>query len=578
LALRRGTGLVLALIGLAVVVSAAGLVFSALLVGGGPTVRQGSTLVLRLGDLAEVEPLGLFSSWLPSRPTVRATIDAIRRAKTDSRIKGLLVVPAGGATLWGKVQEVRDAVLDFRTSGKPAVAFLEFGGEQEYYVATACDRIFLLPTSPLDVRGLATYEVFFRGTLDKIGTYPDLVHIGDYKTAINTFTETGFTPAHREMAESLNGDLFSQLVDGIAARRSKSSDEVRALVDEGPFLPEDALRAGLIDDLAYRDEASRAARLAIDGDRAISLDDYARTGTTSGFGRADRIAIIYIVGMITSGRSGRATEGEFSGSDTISEYVRRAREDARVKAIVVRIDSPGGSSVASDVIWHELTLARAKKPVVVSMSDLAASGGYYVALPAHVIVAQPATLTGSIGIYAGKFVTGGTFEKLGARVDGVSAGRMADMNSPARPYSDAERAKLVEQLQAFYDGFVEKVAQARRSTPEQIDAIAQGRVWTGRQARDLGLVDELGGLERAIAIARERAKIPSTAKVEIVVYPPKRSWYELVAAPFSSVRTAIVSQILPRPEERAVARSLTSTLHLFRRGEPLALMPNVFVR
>src|SRR5690606_36830402 len=239
------------------------------------------------------------------------------------------------------------------------------------------------------------------------------------------------------------------------------------------------------------------------------------------------------------------------------------------------------SAVASDVIWREIMLTRSVKPVIASMGDVAASGGYYVAMPANVVVAQPGTLTGSIGVVVGKFALGGTLEKLGVGVDGVESGAYAGMLSPARPYTPAERARVMELMQATYDTFVEKVADARASTPERVDEIAQGRVWTGRQARDLGLVDELGGRRRAIDIAKQRARIDANRQVELEIYPPRRSLYDLVANPFGSAAAARAAgplgALFADPRAQAV-ESLASRLQLFRSGEPLALMPNVFVR
>ena len=573
--------LVFGLIAAAVVVSAAGLAFTWVFLGREPTVKPNSSLVLRVdSDLGELEPVSVFSPFLESRPTLRSTTEMLRRAKTDARITGLLVLPTESPALWGKTQELRDAILDFKTSKKPVVAFLEYGGDQEYYLATAADRIFLLPTSTLDLRGIASYELFLRGSLDKIGTVPDFVHVGDYKTAPNIWTEKGYTPAHREMAESLNRDTFDQLVEGIAEARKKTPAEVKALVDEGPFLPEDALDAGLIDGLAYEDELADKATL---GRGKLQPVEGSRYGSghpgASAFGRRARIAIVYAVGTIMSGKSGRSAQGDVLGSQTMVETIRKVREDASIKAVVLRIDSPGGSTVASDVMWRELMLTKAKKPLVVSMSDVAASGGYYIAMPAHTIVAQPGTLTGSIGILGGKFVTRGTFNKLGANVEGVSQGRHAEMLSPLRPFTPDERRKIQAQMEAFYDQFVEKVAEARHSTPERIDAIAQGRVWTGRQARDIGLVDELGGLDRAIAIARQRAKLPA-GDVDYVVYPPRKSLYEMVADPLGesghSGRGALWGVL--GPEERRVASALLVPWQLLRAGEPLALMPLVWIR
>jgi len=307
-----------------------------------------------------------------------------------------------------KVQEVRDAILEFKQSDKPIIGYLEYGGEQEFYLASACDKVYLMPTSTLDLTGMATYELFFRGTLDKIGAHPDLLHIGDYKTAANTFTEKTYTPAHREMAESLNRDLYGQLVAGLAQARQKSDADMRALIDHGPFVADDALAAGLVDGLAYEDEVDAKAGLGGDTERRVDFKTYRRVSAASaGLGGGPRLAVIYIDGTIASGASAAdSPSGAIAGSDTIGRYLRRARDDRSIRAIVLRIDSPGGSAIASDVIWRDVQLARASKPVVASMSDVAASGGYYVAMPAHAIVAEPGTLTGSIGVVMGKFALG----------------------------------------------------------------------------------------------------------------------------------------------------------------------------
>src|SRR5262245_18952362 len=262
MAARRGVWIVIVLIVLAVFIAGLGIIVLVTAVGREPQISRNSTLVLRFtGDLPEMEPGGLFGPFIEGPPTVRAFVDMLRKAKTDSRITSVILKPTGTAALWAKVQEVRDAVTDFRRSGKPIVAFMEYGGEQEFYLATACDKVFLMPTATLDLTGVASYELFLRGMLDKIGAYPDALHIGEYKTASNTLTEHTYTPAHREMAESLNTDLYEQLLRGIADGRRKSETELKSLVDHGPFLPEDALRAGLIVDLAYEDELDDKVKL-----------------------------------------------------------------------------------------------------------------------------------------------------------------------------------------------------------------------------------------------------------------------------------------------------------------------------
>jgi protease-4 len=578
---RRGVWLVVIFITLAVAISAAGLVATAVIMGRQTRVEGNSTLVLRVGgDLREVDPGGLVGSFFEPPPTVRSVVESLRKAKVDRRVTSVVIRPTGTAALWGKVQEIRDAIGDFKTSKKPIIAYLEYGGEQEFYLASACDKVFLMPTASLDLTGIASYELFLRGTLDKIGAYPDAMHIGDYKTASNQMTERTFTPAHREMAESLNRDLYEQLLKGIATGRQKREAEVRQLIDHGPFLPEDAVRAGLVDDVAYEDEIDDKVSLGRGRTTFLEHHEYRAVSPSSlGLNRGPRIAVLYAAGIITSGESSYdSPQGEVVGSDTIIRYLRKARADDSIRAIVLRVDSPGGSAIASDVIWREVELTRAVKPVIASMSDVAASGGYYIAMPAHKIVAEPATLTGSIGVVMVKFVIDGTLKKLGMNMEGVSDGRYANLYSPIRPFSPEERAKIQEQMQATYDAFVEKAASGRHTTPEKIDAIAQGRVWTGQQAKQIGLVDELGGLERALAIAKEHAKIGRDTEVELVVYPPKRSLYETLADPFgASGSSGLLSSFLGLDDRRAL-QTLTAPLRVFRRGEPLAIMPNVFVR
>jgi protease-4 len=573
--------IVLVLILGAVAVSTIGLLFMGLAVGRGPQIASNSTLLLDIGgDLQEKEPSGVFGQVFEPPPTVRSVVDALRKAAVDSRVSSVVIRPTGNAALWGKVQEVRDAIVAFKRSKKPIIAFLEYGGDQQYYLASACDKVFLLPTASLDLTGMASYEVFLRGTLDKIGALPDAIHVGDYKTASNTFTERTFTPAHREMAESLNTDLYEQVIAGLAESRQKTPAEVRKLVDHGPYLPEDAVRAGLIDDLAYEDEIDDKVQLGRGRVNTLRQHDYRNVGLHSlGLNRGPRIAVIYAVGLISTGRSSEdSVSGQVIGSETMVEYLRKARADDSIRAIVLRIDSPGGSAIASDVIWREVMLTRERKPVIASMSDVAASGGYYIAMPAHAIVAQPATLTGSIGVVLIRFVINGTLEKMGINLETVKQGQYADIFSPVRPFTPDERKRLGELMQATYDAFVEKAASGRNTTPERIDAVAQGRVWTGKQAKEIGLVDELGGLERALEIAKERAKIGKETEVELVVFPPKKSLFEVVSEPFGRTGSgASIGTLLGGQNARAID-AVTAPLRLFRRGEPLALMPHVWMR
>lgn len=552
-----------------------------------PDVPAHATLVIApSGDLPEITPDLMLGGG--GALTVRGYVELIRKAKTDHRIAGILLRPgAMNSPFWAKIQELRDAIEDFKTSGKYVHAWLEYAGDREYFLATAADRVYLLPSASLDLTGVASYEVFLRGTFDWLGTYPDFLHVGEYKTAINTYLEKAFTPAHKEMSQSINRSQYDQLVRAIADARNKPEAEIRTLIDQGPFQPVDALRVGLIDEVAYEDELDDLAD-DLRGADYIDAEDYAavsweRTGKT----RGSKVAVIHAAGVINSGSSGfDPVNGPVVGADSIVEYIREARADRAVKAIVLRVDSPGGSSTASDVIWRELSISRENnRPVIVSMSDLAASGGYYIALGGDAIVAQPGTLTGSIGVYTGKFVISGSLDKLGANMEATSNGKHAEIYSPDRRFTPEEREKILESMQNVYDQFVERTAAARHMSPEKVDEIAQGRVWTGQQAKDLGLVDELGGLYKAIDLAKQRARIPADEEVQLVVYPPHRSFYEVVsetlASPVGRLRSATTADALMEllgPRERTALAAVLAPSRLFRSGQVLAHMPYVFVR
>jgi protease-4 len=582
--------LVLGLIGLAVFVSFTLLALLYLGVSRRPSVPRSATLVLRPGgELPELPPDDVVGQFFGQQSdSLNSLIESLRMAKRDARITSLILRPSSlDLPYWGKVQELRDAVLDFKKSGKPVVAFLEFGGDREYFLATAADSIYLLPASPLDLTGVASYEIFLRGALDKLGVRPEFLHIGDYKTAPNQLTETGMTPAHREMATSLNREAYDQLVAGIADARDLSEDEVRALLDKGPFLPAEAMEAGFVDGVAYEDELDDKVAALRDEDGDVDELEVAEYQASRGYGstgfglrRRPRVAVLYAVGTIVSGRGGSDTVA----SESFVEEIRRIKKDSSIRAVVLRIDSPGGSSVASDVIWRELTLLRKDKtsrPLIVSMSDLAASGGYYIATPADVIVAQPATLTGSIGIFAGKMALGEGLAKLGVSTETVTNGANAEIYSPFAPFTPAHRERINASMQEFYKGFVAKVAESRKKTPAEIDAIARGRVWTGSQALARGLVDQLGGLDVAVAVAKERAGIAPGDEVELVTYPRRRSVYEAFSDQFGGSSDSGISGLWRllggRAQARAVA-SATAPVRLFRRGEPLALMPFAFTR
>lgn len=461
-----------------------------------------------------------------SPPSLRALVESLDRGATDPKIKGAIIEVGGlSDSGWGKVQELRDAIARFRKSGKPAYAYIEFCGNREYYLATACSKVYAVPSSLILVSGLAAEVTFFRRTLDKLGVQAEFEGVGKYKNAPNQFTEDSFTEPHREQTEALVDSLYGQYVAAIAHSRNKTPQQVRALVDQGPYDGHSALAAGLVDELIYRDDLETRIKHA----DHMTPGRYVRASRTFGFDGRAKVALVYAVGEIVSGKSGSGPwSGGLVGSDTLARVIREARNDEQVRAIVLRVDSPGGSGTASDVIWREVGLARKVKPVVVSMGDVAASGGYYIAMNGDAIVAEPGTITGSIGVFSGKFNLRGLYDKVGLTKEIVARGRNATIFSDYQPWSAEEKARMRSLMTSFYGEFVSKAAAGRKKTVEEIDRVAQGRVWTGAEALKVGLVDRLGGLDVALALAREKAKIGKDEELNLVVLPERKGFFEML--------------------------------------------------
>ncbi|MGZ5454760.1 MAG: signal peptide peptidase SppA, partial [Candidatus Aminicenantales bacterium] len=442
------------------------------------------------GSVPEIAPPdALLSFLLGTRPLALHDLwENLRKAKVDGRIQAVVLRLGLLGCDWAKANEMREAILDFRRSGKKVYALIDEAPDfdMEYFVATACDRIILQPLGWLGVNGIGGYVPFLKGSLDKLGIRAEFEHVEQYKTAYNMFTEKGFTPAHREEMQSLYADIFNQYVATAAKARGKTEAEFRALIDRGFFQGEEAKTAGLVDDCLYEDEVQSLLRRDGGTLLPVRFEDYSRikpssVGLESG---ASKIALIYAVGTIMTGES----LPQIMGGSTVARWVRTARTDPSVRAIVLRIDSPGGSSVGSDVIWREVALAKKAKPVIVSMSDVAGSGGYWIAMPATKIVAEPQTLTGSIGVLAGKFSIDGLLTKLGVTTERLVFGEKADAFSPFRPFTDEERKLLKGELLWIYEQFLTRAAEGRGLTRDAVDAVGKGRIWTGRQAKDLKLV------------------------------------------------------------------------------------------
>src|SRR6266850_1928048 len=455
--------LLIVVIGVAIIVSA--------LRGNRPSIRDNSVLALKISgplpDFVLEDPLRrLFGG---PEQSLTSLLLQFKKAKVDKRITAILLDIDGSGAGWAKSEEIRDAVADFRTSGKPVYAYMEYGMNKEYYIASACDKIYVAPPGELFITGLAADVMFFRGSLDKLGIYPDIFQIGKYKSAGDMFTQKKMTDAHREYVNSLLDDLFNRYVTAIAQARHKTPDEVRNLIDDAPYGAAKAKEAGLIDETIYHDQLDKQIKAQLgykDSDQfaPVRAADYREVSPQSlGLNKGEKIAVIYATGDIGSGRSENSPSGEQSiGSDTLAKAVTDAAEDKSIKAIVIRVDSPGGSGLASDIIWHAVDAANQKKPVVVSMSDVAASGGYYISASASKIVAQPSTITGSIGVVAGKPVMKGFYDWLGISNEYVLRGKTAGMFRETEKFSDEERAKFEDWIKTtYYQDFVPKVAKGR---------------------------------------------------------------------------------------------------------------------
>src|SRR5580693_3801873 len=491
--------------------------------------RQTAPLILELDltdGLAEgpvTDPLSMVMA--RRRGRLLDVIEGLRRARHDDRVRALVAKVGGGRIGLARMQEIREAVAGFRESGKLSVAWAEtFGefthGNLPYYLATAFDRIYLQPSGSVGLTGVAVEQLFLHDALAKIGVGFQSAKRYEYKTAADQLTERGFTGPAREAAERLAVSVVEQISAAIAERRGRSVQDARALLDRGPFLADDALAEGLVDALGYRDEVYADVRKEAGADAVLQyVARYQRGHALAQRARKlpnprERfVAVIYASGPIKQGRSNRSPlSGSSMGSDTVAAALRSATSDERVRAVLLRVNSPGGSAVASDTIWREVVRTRAAgKPVVVSMSDVAASGGYYISMAADVIVAQPGTLTGSIGVIMGKPVFEEALGRLGITTDSVSVGRGATMFAPTHPFSEDEWQRVNSWLDAIYRDFTEKVASGRRMTVERVHEVARGRVWTGADAAQNGLVDELGGMSAAAEIARRRAGLPAAA-------------------------------------------------------------------
>lgn len=538
------------------------------------SVETGSTLVLRLeGAIPEKPgpdmPFGFLGGAAP--PTVTDVWKTLKKAAIDPKIKAVVLMPRGLSIGWAKLQELRSALVAFKASGKPVFVFLRAPRTPEYYLATVAERIYMVPEDMLDMKGIRAEITYFKGAMDKLGIKLEAEHAGKYKDALDTYTRTGMTPESREALDLLLDGLYADLAGTIGGARKKSPDEVKKILDDGPFLADQAKAAGLVDVVGYEDQFFDEVKAKTGGEvKKASLGDYLHT-SVSGFEGNNRIAMIIGEGAIVRGGSAPnplEDDGQITPAE-MTKLFRQVREDKNIKGVILRVDSPGGDAVASDEILREAKLLSKKKPMVISMSDVAASGGYYISMTGDPVLAYSNTITGSIGVIYGKVNVKGLYDKLGLTKDVVKRGRNATIDSEYYPLDAEGEKKLREGVDSVYKNFVGLVADARKKKYEEIHDVAQGRVWLGGDAKQRQLVDTIGGLDAAVEAVKLRAKLGKDDKIRLIVYPPKPT---------------LVEQLLARGQgeglsmETAVRRELREwtgglPMELFRHGTILRLMP-----
>jgi protease-4 len=538
------------------------------------SVADGSTLILHLsGDVPERPAMEYPIPFLQARAplTVQNVWSILRRAAKDSRIRAVVFEPEGASVGWAKMQEIRGDLENFRKSGKPLYAYLKTPSTRDYYMASAASKIYMSPVDTLNLKGVALELMYFKGTLDKLGVQVDVEHAGKYKDFGDMFTKTQMSPETREVLNGIADNVYEDLVNAIATGRGKDAGAVKATLDNGPFQSVDAKAAGLVDDLRYEDEVFGELKKVLKQTelKKVSEHDYVSVPDSS-VATQDRVAWVVGEGSITRGDAESSGENGLESAPFV-KMLAKVGADSSIKAVVVRIDSPGGEVTASDEMWRAMNELKKKKPVVISMGDAAASGGYFMAMTGDPIVAYPGTETGSIGVVFGKPNLRGLYDKVGVSKDFISRGRFAMIESDYQPLSEAGREKLRAGIDADYRDFLTKVAAGRRKTVAEIEPIAQGRVWMGDQAKANGLVDELGGIDRALELVKKKAGIPATSNVNLVLYPGKRSLLDVVfRSPAESEAEAMLSRAGLEPLREAWH---DERLRVWMRGGMLRMMP-----
>ena len=538
-----------------------------------PSVADGSTLVMRMaGDIPERAPVEISLPFYEETgsPTMLETWQALNRAANDPKIKAIVLEPRGIRTGWGKLQELRGAIEKFKQSGKPVYAHLYSPHTADYYLASAADKIFLEHDDMLNVKGLRIEEMYYKNALDKLGVKMEIEHAGKYKDYGDQYSRTSMTPETREVLNSFLDEWFSDLVSVIAKGRRRAPEEIAKMIDDGPFLAEKAHDLGLIDTLGYEDDlyAQLKDKLKMKALKKVSLREYVRSTPTSK--EKTRIALLVAEGGISGANNADPTD-EITAAGMI-KLMKQVENDATIRGVIFRVNSPGGDAIASDEILHQAKILAKKKPMVISMSDYAASGGYMVSMTGDPVIAYPGTITGSIGVVFGKVNLRGLYDKIGIQKETLKRGRFADIDSESQSLDPAERQKLREGIESTYKSFVSQVAEGRKRKFEDVEPLSQGRAWTGKQALSRGLVDEEGGLEAAITAIRKKANIPEKDRVAIVPFPERRSIFEQLSARSEEASSGdaelriVLRHLIPDTQARMWTRALLN-------GGMLRLMP-----
>lgn len=547
-----------------------------------PTVEDGSTLILSLdGGIPEKAPTEIPLPFFDSQThvTVSDLWLTLRKAAADPRIKAVVFEPRGLSVGWGTLEELKTDLLNFRKTGKPLVAYLRNPGTREYYLATVADRIYMSPEDSLDVKGLRIEAMFVKKTLDKLGATMDVIHAGKYKDAGDMFVRDSMTPETKEVLNQVLDQYFGDLVDTIAAGRRKTPAQVTALIDNGPLSARQALDGGLVDQLSFDDTVASdlAKRLHQDKLTKLSLRSYVKVpaSTVAGVEGRSRIAFIVGEGPILRGGGNGFQDNEVLASGSFTKVLREVENDPSIKGAILRINSPGGDGVASDDILNEVRNLSRKKPLIISMGDVAASGGYFIAMTGDSIVAYPNTLTGSIGVIYSRLSLRGLYDKLGIEKDILQRGRFAGINSDYSALTPEERQKVQSEIDRFYQSFLERVARGRNRKVEDIAPLAQGRVWLGEQAKQNALVNELGGLDRAVELIKQRAGIPNRDQIALVNFPPRKSLFEVLMnrSDESPALETEARRLLLSSHLAGVPFEIPTTLRVWLQGGLLEVMP-----